>query len=83
LLCIFEAAEIEAFPNLRHSSPSLERHEPAASPTELWADWVTVLNRRLEQRFNFGSEPRGALYLLLKFLTTGRAQALSAFLRAG
>jgi hypothetical protein len=23
LLCVFEAAEIEAFPNLRHSSPSL------------------------------------------------------------
>ena len=44
LLCVFEAAEIEAFPNLRHSS-SLSATSPRRT-TELCADQVTVLNRR-------------------------------------
>src|ERR1700688_1428224 len=48
LLRIFEAAEIEPFPNLRHWSPGLERHEPAASlsPTPTW--------RKNSQRHRFG-----------------------------
>src|ERR1700745_1766809 len=38
LLCIFEAAEIQPFPNLRHLSSGTGRHEPAASlsPTPTW-----------------------------------------------